>query len=76
MFFFCYIIERPLLCNIKIFFVIFVSVMDYWWKEMETGKSRTYCRLAFRQTHVWRILSLSLKWGWTFSCSWIRGKGN
>lgn len=47
--------------------------MDYWWKEMETRKSRTHCRLAFRQTYLWRILSLSLKWGWTFSCSWICG---
>lgn len=56
------------------FFVIFISVMEYWWKEMETRKSRTYCRLAFRQAYLWRILSLSLKWGWTFSCSWICGK--
>lgn len=53
--------------------MIFISVMDHWWKEMETRKSRTYRRLAFRQTYLWRILSLSLKWGWTFSCPWICG---
>lgn len=51
-----------------------VLVMDYWWKEVETWKSRSHCWLALGQTYLWRLFPLPLKWRWTSSSCWLCGK--